>query len=128
VRQPGEDKKRTDARRNRLDGRAPSSLLYTTATNICPNMIRDRQRKREIPREDEHERAGSETSWESRLLTDHFLERVFGEEADSTRTMAYLHYVDSLTLEETAELTGRGVPFSPRTGLFPFSPLRHSRL
>ncbi len=95
--------------RNRLDGRGPSSLLYTTATNICLNMIRDRKRKQEVPWEEEHEKKGAETGWESRLLTDHFLERLFGEEADSTRTMAYLHYVDGFTLEETAEQTGLSV-------------------
>lgn len=93
----------------RLDGRAPSSLLYTTATNICLNMIRDRKRKRETAWDEEAETAGGENSWEKRFLTGHFLDRIFEEEAESTRTMAYLHYVDGFTLEETARQTGLSV-------------------
>jgi RNA polymerase sigma-70 factor (ECF subfamily) len=42
---------------------------------------------------------------EARLL----LDRVFGRHPPSSRTMAVLHYIDGLTLEEVAETTGMSV-------------------
>lgn len=95
--------------KDRLHGQAPSSLLYTTATNLCLNMIRDRKRKREIQWEDWYEAHAGGSGWEKRILTEHFLERLFEEETEVTRTMAFLHYMDGFTLEETAEQTGYSV-------------------
>jgi RNA polymerase sigma-70 factor, ECF subfamily len=95
--------------RDRLKGHAPSSLLYTTATNVCLNMIRDSKRKKEYFLHDDIQVPEHGESWEKRLLTGHFLDRLFEQEADSTRTMAYLHYVDGFTLEETARQTGLSV-------------------
>ena len=37
------------------------------------------------------------------------LDRVFGDEPETTRTMAVLHFVDGLTLEETAAEMGMSV-------------------
>jgi RNA polymerase sigma-70 factor (ECF subfamily) len=96
----------------RLDGHAPSSLLYTAATNVCLNILRSRRRKGELEWKEEYEAAGAdtgETGWENRLLGSHFLERLFEEEEESTRTMAYLHYLDGFTLEETARQTGMSI-------------------
>jgi RNA polymerase sigma-70 factor (ECF subfamily) len=92
----------------RLDGRAPSSLLYTTATNVCLNVLRSRRRRGELQwnGEDGH---GGEHRWEDRVLDAHFLERLFAEEEENTRTMAFLHYRDGFTLEETARQTGFSV-------------------
>lgn len=95
--------------KNRLHGRAPSSLLYTTATNLCLNIIRDRKRKRELQWDDWYEAHVHTDGWEKRILTEHFLDRLFEEETETTRTMAYLHYIDGFTLEETAEQTGYSV-------------------
>lgn len=94
---------------DRLDPRAPSSLLYTTATNLCLNMIRDRKRRRELLWNEGIEEYAKWNGEEAQVLTKHFLERLFQEVEDSTRTMAYLHYVDGFTLEETAEQTGFSV-------------------
>ncbi|MFW5686530.1 MAG: RNA polymerase sigma factor, partial [Spirochaetota bacterium] len=46
---------------------------------------------------------------EDQALSGHFLARLFGQEPDSTKTMAVLHYVDGLTLEETAHRVGMSV-------------------
>ena len=95
--------------KDRLHGRAPSSLLYTTATNLCLNILRDSKRKGEQQWDDHHEYRANTGGWEAQILDKHFLDRLFGEEAEVTRTMAFLHYVDGFTLEETAEQTGYSV-------------------
>jgi RNA polymerase sigma factor (sigma-70 family) len=80
----------------------PSSLLYTMATNICLNIIRSRklepdtgvdERLLDIAKSEE-----PEAGWGARLL----LQKLFKKEQASTRTMAVLHYLDGMTLEETA--------------------------
>jgi RNA polymerase sigma factor (sigma-70 family) len=96
-------------RRARLHGEYPSSLLYRIATNVCLNRLRDRRRN-PVTRDEtvlyEIARAGEPAGLsEARLL----LDRLFGRHPESSRTMAVLHYVDGLTLEEVAEETGMSV-------------------
>ena len=96
-------------RRARLDSRYPSSLLYRVATNVCLNRLRDRRREPstrdeavlyEIARAEEPGAAS-----DARLL----LDRLFGRHPESSRTIAVLHYVDGLTLEEVADEIGMSV-------------------
>ena len=96
-------------RRDRLDARHPSSLLYRIATNLCLNRIRDRRHHpvavdepllAAIAAADEPG-AGSD----ARLL----LDWLFGRHPESTRTMAVLHFVDGLTFEQVARHTGLSV-------------------
>lgn len=96
-------------RADKLDDRAPSSLLYRTATNVCLNRIRSRKRKPESPGEQllariAHECDESRTS-EARSI----LRRLFRGEKESTQTIAVLHLVDGLTLEQTAREVGLSV-------------------
>jgi len=97
-------------RRNALDLSCPSSLLWNTATRLCLNRIRDKARH------------GVNTSSEDLLLqiasvndeadeyeTSSILTKIFSKEPESTRTMAVLHFVDGMTLEETAEAVGLSV-------------------
>jgi RNA polymerase sigma-70 factor, ECF subfamily len=88
--------------RRRLDARYPSSLLFRMATNVCLNRIRDR---RHAPENADEARllaiaqAGAPASGsEARLL----LDWLFGRHPDSSRTIAVLHYIDGLTLEQVA--------------------------
>jgi RNA polymerase sigma-70 factor (ECF subfamily) len=98
-------------RRHRLDGQYMSSLLFRIATNVCLNRIRDRGRRPEAHRAEDGllfeianaGEPGGDT--EARLL----LNRLFGRHPESSRTMAVLHYVDGLTLEEVASTTGMSV-------------------
>jgi RNA polymerase sigma-70 factor, ECF subfamily len=92
-----------------LHAGAPSSLLYTIATNVCLNTMR-RQKLAPVAIDDEmlQQIAGSDDP-ETAALTTHFLDRLFRTEKESTRTIAVLHYVDRLTLEETAERVGLSV-------------------
>jgi RNA polymerase sigma-70 factor (ECF subfamily) len=84
--------------RERLTARYPSSLLYRMATNLCLNRLRDRRREPALP--------GDEVLWRIARMEDMnaslVLEKLFGRHPESTRTMAVLHYVDGMTLEEVA--------------------------
>jgi len=96
-------------RRRRLHARYPSSLLYRIATNICLNRIRDRTRRPETSDEEKlfaiarAEEPGAAS--DARML----LDRLFNRHPESSRTMAVLHYVDGLTLEQVAAETGMSV-------------------
>jgi RNA polymerase sigma-70 factor, ECF subfamily len=96
-------------RRDSLSCDAPSSLLYCIATNVCLNVIRAEKRRPSLPAgELLEEIAGSDdvaALGEAQALID----GIFELEAESTRTMAVLHYVDGLTLEETAGRVGLSV-------------------
>ena len=95
--------------RDRLTGEAPSSLLYCIATNVCLNVIRAEKSRPEAADDELLDRiAGSDDVEElshARVLA----EGIFAKEEPSTRTMAVLHYVDGLTLEETAARVGLSV-------------------
>jgi len=96
--------------RDRLDARHPSSLLYRMATNLCLNRIRDRRRRAATSVEEERlERIASAEEpgggSEARLL----LDWLFGRQPESSRTIAVLHHLDGLTLEQVAEVVGLSV-------------------
>ena len=96
-------------RMDTLDFSQPSSLLWNTATRLCLNRIRDKKRR------------GLDVDSSELLLTiacaeeDDGIEarglwaKIFSKEQESTRTIATLHYVDGMTLEETAETVGLSV-------------------
>jgi RNA polymerase sigma-70 factor (ECF subfamily) len=88
---------------------APSSLLYTIATNVCLNRIRRSKRRLETSDDEILQTIAGGESPETNTLTNHFLDRLFSREPESTRTIAVLHYVDGLTLEETAKQVGMSV-------------------
>jgi RNA polymerase sigma-70 factor (ECF subfamily) len=95
--------------RGRLNARYPSSLLYTMATNVCLNRIRDRKRHPETPDEERLQAIACAESprgdSDARLL----LDWLFDRHPASSRTIAVLHYVDGLTLDEVAAETGLSV-------------------
>ncbi len=96
-------------RREQLDDRASSSLLYRTATNLCLNRLRSARRKPSTPDTETIARlaaAGAEVDrGEARAV----LRRLFGSEPESTATIAMLHLHDGLTLEQTAQEVGMSV-------------------
>jgi len=91
--------------RERLTDRHPSSLLYRMATNLSLNRLRDRRRREELPGDDLLNRIARLDRLDAPLL----LDRLFGRQPESTRTMAVLHHVDGLTLEEVARECGMSV-------------------
>jgi RNA polymerase sigma factor (sigma-70 family) len=96
-------------RRAQMEVRSPSSLLWKMATNLCLNRLRDRRAAPE-PVEDatlvrlarlEDPTPGAEARFTLRCL--------FSQHRDSTRLIAVLHFVDGLTLEQTAREVGMSV-------------------
>lgn len=94
---------------DRLDDHALSGLLYRMATQVCLNRIRDARRRPQVDEGalieriaalDDPEAVGTARAW---------LDRLFGRAPESTRTMAVLHHVDGLTLEEVAAEVGMSV-------------------
>jgi len=96
-------------RRATLDVRYPSSLLYRIATNHCLNRIRDRKRRAAPAEEGELERIASAEDGERATGARLLLDRLFGRQPESSRTIAVLHYLDGLTLEQVGEVVGLSV-------------------
>lgn len=85
-------------RRESLSDAYPSSLLFRIATNLCLNRIRDRRREPSAEGEEVIARIACHDDREASLT----LARLFGRHQESTRTMAVLHYLDGMTLEQVA--------------------------
>jgi RNA polymerase sigma-70 factor (ECF subfamily) len=91
--------------RERMTDAHPSSLLYRIATNLSLNRIRDRKRHADLPGDDFLDRVARLDNLDAPVL----LDRLFRRQPESTRTMAVLHHVDGLTLEEVAHECGMSV-------------------
>jgi RNA polymerase sigma factor (sigma-70 family) len=89
--------------KDRLNDQGPSSLLYTIATRLSLNHLR-KKRWEALP-EDLGVRDRSEELVLGRML----LDRVFRAEKADTRVIAVYHYVDGMTLDETAKMAGLSV-------------------
>lgn len=96
-------------KKEELKGTYPSSLLYTIATRVCLNRIRHEKRHFEIADSSLIANFGSGEDLEKDREMADLLERIFAGQKESTRIIAWLHYVDGLTLEETARETGLSV-------------------
>ena len=95
--------------KERLEDRAPSSLLYRIATNVCLNKIRTRRRHPESPDDELLHRIAALGEPGGRTAARSVLARLFSGEPESSSTIAVLHLVDGLTLEQTAEQVGLSV-------------------
>lgn len=94
----------------KLNADYPSSLLWRMATNQCLNRIRDRKRHGV---EDDGaallERIAASIDMETELGNRNLLDKLFGRQPESSRTIAVLHLVDGMTLEEVATEVGISV-------------------
>lgn len=95
--------------RERLEGESPSSLLYRMATNICLNKIRSSRRRPETPSDELISRIAGLSETEDRVGARNLLARLFDRHRESTRTIAVLHLLDGMTLEEVAAEVGMSV-------------------
>jgi RNA polymerase sigma-70 factor (ECF subfamily) len=96
--------------RGRLSDEAPARLLLRIGTNVCLNRLRGERRHPEDADDAELLRVVAATdSSEERSLAQLILGRLLGRERATTGEIAVLHYVDRLTLEETAAEVGLSV-------------------
>lgn len=96
-------------RQDALVDAAPSSLLYRIATNLSLNRLRTQRRKPETRDEALLLRIAVAPEEENLSITRQLLELVFKQEKESTRTIAVLHLVDGMTLQEVADEVGLSV-------------------
>ena len=87
---------------NRLDESAPVGLLLRTATNVCLNRLRTHRRKPEEGGDDLLERIAGTYELERTSTMKSLLSRLFAGTQESSQTIAVMHLVDGLTLEEVA--------------------------
>ncbi|MEO1273465.1 MAG: sigma-70 family RNA polymerase sigma factor [Myxococcota bacterium] len=95
----------------RLEDRAPSSLLYRMATHVCLNRIRAQGRRPDLTGggSDLLERIACAHDEEERSLARQMLARLMGRQLESTRTIAVMHLLDGMTLQEVADEVGMSV-------------------
>lgn len=101
-------------RRDSLRAEYPCSLLYRIATNVSLNALRSRRRSRTTGDPDLLDAIASSEDLQGGVAARGLLDFIFRSDSEdpartSTRTIAVLHYVDGLTLEETAEIAGMSV-------------------
>jgi len=93
---------------DRITGEAPSSLLYRMATNECLNRIRGARRRG--PHSDALlDRIAVADRAEERSVARNLLGMIFGREPTSTGTIAVMHLLDGMTLEEVGAEVGLSV-------------------
>jgi RNA polymerase sigma-70 factor, ECF subfamily len=93
----------------RLKGDYPSSLLFRIATNVCLNIIRYDKSRPQADSEDVLAYIASNDDMERRIEVRDYLDRLFAKEKTSTGEIAVMHYVDKMTLNEVAEMSGLSV-------------------
>jgi RNA polymerase sigma factor (sigma-70 family) len=96
-------------RHRELTSDALSSLLHRMATNVCLNRMRGDGRRPADRDEEVLLKIAALDDMEERTTAGAVLARLFGREPESTRTIAVLHLVDGMTLEETAAEVGMSV-------------------
>jgi len=97
-------------RRERIEAEAPAAFFLRVATNVCLNRLRWAKRHPE-DRDDETLLgiAAAMPDGEARFAARRMLGRIFGREQESTWTIAVMHFVDRMTLEEVADEVGMSV-------------------
>jgi RNA polymerase sigma-70 factor (ECF subfamily) len=93
-----------------LNADAPASLLLQIATNVCLNRLRTRARHpEEASADDLLARIAGAGEIDGRAMARSVLARLFDRSEASTQTIAVMHLLDGLTLEEVAREVGMSV-------------------
>ena len=94
----------------KLHGQFLSSLLYTIATNVCLNRLRQRKRQStnephpNLPQTDE----GFDSQFE-RVENCMLMDDILRSESESTRAICFMYHGDGMTLREIGEVTGLSI-------------------
>ena len=95
--------------RERLTSTAIAALLNRMATNVSLNLIRKERGFEAQSSQDLFVHIACSRGLEEQTWATKFLGKLWAQQQDSTRTIAVLHLVDGMTLEETAEEMGMSV-------------------
>ena len=96
----------------KLHGQFLSSLLYTIATNVCLNRLRQRKRQfiydpqASLPRVNEV--ADFDPQFE-RVENSILMDNILQSESESTRTICFMYHADGMTLREIGETMGLSI-------------------
>jgi RNA polymerase sigma-70 factor (ECF subfamily) len=96
----------------RLTDEAPGALLLRIATNLCLNRLRSERRRPEDPSDALVLEIASDDGAEARATSRNLLGKLFGADdplAASSGSLAVMHLVDGMTLEEVARESGLSV-------------------
>ncbi|MDR2577980.1 MAG: sigma-70 family RNA polymerase sigma factor [Chitinispirillales bacterium] len=97
-------------KRDTLHADHPVSLLWRMATNQCLKAMQRYSHRFRVPDgESLLERIACAGDDEERHASRGVLRKLFGKHPESSRTIAVLHLVDGLTLEETARMVNMSV-------------------
>lgn len=92
--------------KDRLSDEFPSSLLYRIATNVCFNILRGSRTSAVSPDNAVISNLVHQNNEIDRLIENESVKYVFAGEKNSTKDMAYMHFIEKKTFEEMAEITG----------------------
>jgi len=96
----------------RLSGSYPSSLLYTVATNVCLNRLRDRKRAGwgDLLSQGEFFVAGEAAAGDyDRVDAKLLVETILEDESEDTRAICFMYHGDGMTLREIGEAVGLSI-------------------
>jgi RNA polymerase sigma-70 factor (ECF subfamily) len=96
-------------RREQLTVKAPPSLLYKIATDVCLNHLRSRRRHPETRDEKLLAFLATTDAIDEQTEQRTLLDKIFQHEPASTRAIAVMHYVDKMTLQEVARAVNMSV-------------------
>lgn len=95
--------------RDSLQGTYPSSLLFRIATNVCLNIIRSESKTSSMGNENLLANIASHENAEDKIISEDLIDYIFQGEKATTREIAVMHYIDGMTLKETADEVGLSV-------------------
>jgi len=96
-------------KRNLLTVKHPLSFLWIMATNQCLNKLRSRVRCPEEANNSILEQIAGLSDIEAQTGRRDLLRKLFDRHPESNRTIAVLHFVDGMTIEDTAQTVGMSV-------------------
>ena len=93
----------------RLHGQFLSSLLYTIATNVCLNRLRQRKWQGGDFHDPEMLFPVAHDPEFERIEAGMIMDAILHNESESTRAICFMYYGDGMTLREIGELTGLSI-------------------
>ncbi len=92
--------------RDRMVPERPASLLLRVSTSVCLNVLRSERRRPEDSGDEQLRAIACAEEQEERSMTRFTLGSLVSGEAESTRVMAVMHFLDGLSLKEVGDEVG----------------------